>query len=226
MQACSLTLLCSAVVIVFASAFRLDFLDLSFVGWQLLFLSKCLDLVTSPTLTLESTHSQRKSTPTSKGELGIQNRWEFLQGESSLQASKGSSKSSSSKMYRRRMQKRLMHTKQHLYELQVNAVPSSASPPLNSPDQRCCWFLQKTKNVIETQEKSMMDKVKAMMLSADSAIHQLEAQEAMKQQLKANKDILLKQYSTKVPPHAAKSLNCRWLDLRASCFRCSISRTC
>ena len=49
-------------------------------------------------------------------------RWEFMQGEMTMQTNKGSSKVGSSKMYRRRLQKRLMHTKQQLYELQVKHV--------------------------------------------------------------------------------------------------------
>ena len=46
-------------------------------------------------------------------------RWDFLQGESAMQGPKSSSKSSSSKMFRRKLQKRLMHTKQQLMDFQV-----------------------------------------------------------------------------------------------------------
>ncbi len=46
------------------------------------------------------------------------NRWDFLQGEAAMQSSRLSAKSNSSKLYRRKLQKRLMHHKQQLLDLQ------------------------------------------------------------------------------------------------------------
>jgi len=46
-------------------------------------------------------------------------RWNFVQGESGLQANRLSARqAASSKIYRRKLQKRLMHHKQQLLDLQ------------------------------------------------------------------------------------------------------------
>jgi Leu/Phe-tRNA-protein transferase len=50
---------------------------------------------------------------------GYGGRWNFVQGESGLQGSKVSARAAnSSKLYRRKLQKRLMHHKQQLLDLQ------------------------------------------------------------------------------------------------------------
>lgn len=47
----------------------------------------------------------------------VSNRWNFIQGENAVQTNK-LSKTSSSKLYRRKLQKRLLHHKQQLLNLQ------------------------------------------------------------------------------------------------------------
>ena len=68
---------------------------------------------------------------------------------------------------------------------------------------------QKTKAVIDGQEKSMLEKAKVLLKNADSCMQQLESQEALKQQLKHSKDSLLKQYSSK---HFKDIMNLRKSD--------------
>ena len=46
-------------------------------------------------------------------------RWDFLQGDAGLWSSSGSSKASLSKMYRRKLHKRLLHHKHQLQDLQA-----------------------------------------------------------------------------------------------------------
>jgi baculoviral IAP repeat-containing protein 6 len=84
-------------------------LDLSLIGWVLLFLSKSLDSVRlSACDDFERTARER--------EAG--SRWNFIHGEAGLHANKFSSRlSATSKFYRRKLQKRLMHHKQQLLDL-------------------------------------------------------------------------------------------------------------
>ena len=49
-------------------------------------------------------------------------RWEFLSGETSNSNNKASGKSSPSKLFRRKLQKRIMHQKQELMDFQVKFV--------------------------------------------------------------------------------------------------------
>ncbi len=46
------------------------------------------------------------------------NRWDFIQGDTAMHNSKNAAKSTSACLYRRKLQKRLMHHKQHLLDLQ------------------------------------------------------------------------------------------------------------
>ncbi|XP_011349517.2 baculoviral IAP repeat-containing protein 6 isoform X2 [Ooceraea biroi] len=86
-------------------------LDITLIGWVLLFLSVCLDTI-APSLYLEDTHEKNK-------EQGLFSRWEFIQGESAMQRRYVSAnRSSASRSYRKKLQKRLWQHKQQLHELE------------------------------------------------------------------------------------------------------------
>lgn len=58
---------------------------------------------------------------------GLFSRWEFIQGESAMQRKYvNANRSSASRSYRKRLQKRLLHHKQQLHELE-QAKKSAAS---------------------------------------------------------------------------------------------------
>lgn len=99
-------------------------LDLSLIGWLLLFLSKCLDMTILNTTAMAAASM---ATADDDKQLGKDvpvppspsNRWDFLQGDAALHNSKSSAKTTSARLYRRKLQKRLMHHKQHLLDLQT-----------------------------------------------------------------------------------------------------------
>ena len=72
-------------------------------------------------------------------------RWDFLQGEAAMQGPKSSGKHSTSKMFRRKLQKRLMHTKQQLLDFQVRHQATAARLPGTSPSNSCSTFRYVTK---------------------------------------------------------------------------------
>ncbi|XP_043255701.1 baculoviral IAP repeat-containing protein 6 [Colletes gigas] len=87
-------------------------LDITLIGWVLLFLSVCLDTVAIPPPYLEGNNEKSR-------EQGLLSRWEFIQGESAMQRKYGSAnRSSASCSYRKKLQKRLMQHKQQLQELE------------------------------------------------------------------------------------------------------------
>lgn len=52
-------------------------------------------------------------------QIGTFSRWEFIQGESAMQRKYvNATRSSASRSYRKKLQKRLMHRKQHLQEIE------------------------------------------------------------------------------------------------------------
>ncbi|XP_044597131.1 baculoviral IAP repeat-containing protein 6 isoform X2 [Cotesia glomerata] len=84
-------------------------LDISLIGWILLFLSVCLD-----TATTYYTYSDENG---KSKEHGISSRWEFLQGELAMQRKYvNASRTNASRNYRKKLQKRLMHHKQQLHD--------------------------------------------------------------------------------------------------------------
>ncbi|XP_032684948.1 baculoviral IAP repeat-containing protein 6 isoform X6 [Odontomachus brunneus] len=87
-------------------------LDVILIGWVLLFLSVCLDTTTIQPPCMEDNQEKNK-------EQGLLSRWEFIQGESAMQRKYvNASRSSASRSYRKRLQKRLLHHKQQLHELE------------------------------------------------------------------------------------------------------------
>ncbi|XP_076164518.1 BIR repeat containing ubiquitin-conjugating enzyme isoform X2 [Ptiloglossa arizonensis] len=97
-------------------------LDVTLIGWVLLFLSVCLDTVAIPPPCLEGNNEKSR-------EQGLLSRWEFIQGESAMQRKYGSAnRSPVSCSYRKKLQKRLMHHKQQLQELEQakKAFPPSS----------------------------------------------------------------------------------------------------
>ncbi|XP_054010480.1 baculoviral IAP repeat-containing protein 6 isoform X1 [Hylaeus anthracinus] len=87
-------------------------LDVTLIGWVLLFLSVCLDTVAIPPPCLEGNNEKSR-------EQSLLSRWEFIQGESAMQRKYGSAnRSPASCSYRKKIQKRLMHHKQQLQELE------------------------------------------------------------------------------------------------------------
>ena len=79
---------------------------------MLLFLSRSLDSVVSNGNNSDDLDKGQKDNGSSS------TRWDFVQGEQAMQTSKLASKSKSARLYRRRLQKRLMHHKQQLLDLQ------------------------------------------------------------------------------------------------------------
>ncbi|XP_035734374.1 baculoviral IAP repeat-containing protein 6-like isoform X2 [Vespa mandarinia] len=87
-------------------------LDTTLIGWVLLFLSVCLDTTATPPSCSEDNQEKNK-------EQGTFSRWEFIQGESAMQRKYiNATRSSASRSYRKKLQKRLMNRKQHFQELE------------------------------------------------------------------------------------------------------------
>jgi baculoviral IAP repeat-containing protein 6 len=95
-------------------------LDLLLIGWLLLFLSKCLDQAFPSTASEEDKQQGKESTSSSSSTSGSSpsNRWDFIQGDTTLQSSKVPGKATSARLYRRKLHKKLLHHKQHLINLQ------------------------------------------------------------------------------------------------------------
>ncbi|XP_076756528.1 BIR repeat containing ubiquitin-conjugating enzyme isoform X2 [Xylocopa sonorina] len=87
-------------------------LDITLIGWVLLFLSVCLDTIAIPSSCLEGNNEKNK-------DQGLLSRWEFIQGESAMQRKYGnSSRSLACCYYRKKLQKHIMLHKQQLQELE------------------------------------------------------------------------------------------------------------
>ncbi|XP_050487172.1 baculoviral IAP repeat-containing protein 6 isoform X2 [Bombus huntii] len=86
-------------------------LDVTLIGWVLLFLSVCLDTIAIPPTCLEENNEKTK-------EQGLSSRWEFIQGESAMQRKYGNANRSLTFSYRKKLQKHIMHHKQQLQELE------------------------------------------------------------------------------------------------------------
>ncbi|KAK9296171.1 hypothetical protein QLX08_009734 [Tetragonisca angustula] len=86
-------------------------LDITLIGWVLLFLSVCLDTITIPSTCLEENNDKTR-------EQGSSSRWEFIQGESAMQRKYGNANRSISFSYRKKLQKHIMQHKQQLQELE------------------------------------------------------------------------------------------------------------
>ncbi|CAL8111027.1 unnamed protein product [Orchesella dallaii] len=93
--------------------------DMTLIGWVVMYLCLCLDGVNC---TLTSTSQTSTGTSINKNKEKdvscVSSRWDFIQGESALyRRSTGSSRMSSNGGFKRRIQKKLMATKQKLEEL-------------------------------------------------------------------------------------------------------------
>ncbi|XP_076667240.1 BIR repeat containing ubiquitin-conjugating enzyme isoform X2 [Andrena cerasifolii] len=86
-------------------------LDVTLIGWVLLFLSVCLDTIAIPPPSLEANSEKTR-------EQGLLSRWEFIQGESAMHRKYGSAnRSPASCSYRKKVQKRITHQKQQVQDL-------------------------------------------------------------------------------------------------------------
>ncbi|KAG7200149.1 hypothetical protein KM043_000587 [Ampulex compressa] len=122
-------------------------LDTTLIGWVLLFLSVCLDTTAMSSSCLDDNHEKHK-------EQGLLLRWEFIQGESAMQRKYvNTNRSSASRSYRKMLQKRLMHHKQQLQELE------QAKKALQDPTQT--WA------TLSPQALSLYSKVEATVKSQD-----------------------------------------------------------
>ncbi|XP_063984704.1 baculoviral IAP repeat-containing protein 6 isoform X2 [Diachasmimorpha longicaudata] len=132
-------------------------LDTTLIGWVLLFLSVCLDTT--------ATHSSCSDDNNDKSkEQGVSSRWEFLQGESAMQRKYVSAnRSSASRNYRKKIQKRLMHHKQQLQDIE-QAKKGTQSPSI----QNYAWktisplptILSNKLEVLKTQERHLKKTLK------------------------------------------------------------------
>ncbi|XP_076233643.1 BIR repeat containing ubiquitin-conjugating enzyme [Calliopsis andreniformis] len=87
-------------------------LDVTLIGWVLLFLSVCLDTIAIPASCLEGTNDKNK-------EQGLLSRWEFIQGEFVMQRKyANASRPAASCSYSKKLQKRILHHKQQFQELE------------------------------------------------------------------------------------------------------------
>ncbi|CAG2054626.1 unnamed protein product, partial [Timema podura] len=90
-------------------------MDLALISWVLLFLSVCFD-----TNSMSTTGPEEVSDKPKDKEQSFATRWDFIQGEVAMQKKYNStSRSNASRSYRRKLQKRLMHHKQQLEDLEV-----------------------------------------------------------------------------------------------------------
>ncbi|XP_067212436.1 baculoviral IAP repeat-containing protein 6 isoform X3 [Linepithema humile] len=120
-------------------------LDITLIGWVLLFLSVCLDTITPPSC-FEDNHEKTR-------EQGLFSRWEFIQGESAMQRRYvNANRSSASRSYRKRLQKRLLHHKQQLHELE-QAKKSAASKGLMTLSSDAATLYNKVEATLKVQER-------------------------------------------------------------------------
>ncbi|XP_043273976.1 baculoviral IAP repeat-containing protein 6 isoform X1 [Venturia canescens] len=124
-------------------------LDTTLIGWVLLFLSVCLDTTAQQMPSLEENSDKSK-------EQGVSSRWEFLQGESAMQRKfVSASRSSASRNYRRKLQKRLMHHKQQMQDLE------QAKKVYQTSSQTQAW------GVMPTQVSTLSNKLEAALKSQE-----------------------------------------------------------
>ncbi|EFN66625.1 Baculoviral IAP repeat-containing protein 6 [Camponotus floridanus] len=120
-------------------------LDVTLIGWVLLFLSICLDTIAPPPC-FEDNHEKTR-------EQGLFSRWEFIQGESAMQRKYvNANRSSASRSYRKRLQKRLLHHKQQLHELE-QAKKSAASKGLMTLSSDAATLYNKVEATLKVQER-------------------------------------------------------------------------
>ncbi|KAL6430648.1 hypothetical protein ACFW04_006912 [Cataglyphis niger] len=120
-------------------------LDVTLIGWVLLFLSICLDTIAPPPC-FEDNHEKTR-------EQGLFSRWEFIQGESAMQRKYvNANRSSASRSYRKRLQKRLLHHKQQLHELE-QAKKSAASKGLMTISSDAATLYNKVEATLKVQER-------------------------------------------------------------------------
>lgn len=103
------------------SSFLRSKIDMTLLGWVVMYLCLCLDGVNC-TLTSSTTTPTSSGGGNNKGKekevTCVSSRWDFIQGESALYRKSGStSRLSGTATFKRRIQKKLMATKQKLEEL-------------------------------------------------------------------------------------------------------------
>lgn len=89
-------------------------LDTTLLSWLLLFISRCLDGIAPPSRYVSDKDGKSRSRDR---EAAATARWDFLQGEAALHHGHASL-GAAAKTSRRRLQKRLVHHKQHLKDVQ------------------------------------------------------------------------------------------------------------
>ncbi|XP_064603703.1 baculoviral IAP repeat-containing protein 6-like isoform X3 [Liolophura sinensis] len=120
-------------------------LDLSLIGWILLFLCRNLDNGWSSLNNSEDDKAGASSSSSRDNGTNMPNRWSFIQGEAGLPSTKTKSRSTV-KRYRSTLQKRLMHHKQKLMDLDqakkkfyekssTSTVPKEAQNVLKQQEQ-------------------------------------------------------------------------------------------
>uniref|UniRef100_T1IPT5 Dual E2 ubiquitin-conjugating enzyme/E3 ubiquitin-protein ligase BIRC6 n=1 Tax=Strigamia maritima TaxID=126957 RepID=T1IPT5_STRMM len=92
-------------------------LDLPLIGWVLLFLSVCLD--NGAAGIADGQEISKGGSKDKDNAIGMSNRWDFIQGEVAMLRNRSSnSKSPANRLYKRKLQRRLMHHKQQLEEIE------------------------------------------------------------------------------------------------------------
>ncbi|XP_016842826.1 baculoviral IAP repeat-containing protein 6 isoform X2 [Nasonia vitripennis] len=126
-------------------------LDITLIGWVLLFLSVCLDTTAVHPTSSEDNHDKNKE----QGTRGFSSRWEFIQGELAMQRKfVSSSRSSASRSYRKKLQKRLMHHKQQLQDLEQAKKSFHTSSQTHSMlSTQSATFSSKLEQALKSQER-------------------------------------------------------------------------
>ncbi|XP_015597939.1 baculoviral IAP repeat-containing protein 6 isoform X3 [Cephus cinctus] len=123
-------------------------LDTTLIGWVLLFLSVCLDTTAIHPPCNEENHERNR-------EQGLSSRWEFVQGESAMQRKfVSASRSSASRNYRKKLQKRLMHHKQQLQDLeQTKKAFHVSSQSWSALSSQAASLSSKIEAAVKSQER-------------------------------------------------------------------------
>ncbi|XP_059477801.1 baculoviral IAP repeat-containing protein 6 [Neocloeon triangulifer] len=131
-----------------AKGYKKAQLDLSLIGWLLLYLSSCLD-VCLPEDKSDQGASSAGANP------GGSNRWTFIQGYEAMQKHLASwNKSSSSRCYSRKLQKRLMHHSQQLKELEAaKKAYQSSTQALSALSTQAATLSSKLEAALKAQEQ-------------------------------------------------------------------------
>lgn len=138
--------------------------------------------------------------------LGISSRWEFIQGEIAMQKKfVSTSRSSASRNYRKKLQKRLMHHKQQLQDLE------QAKKSLHSPSQVKILGLKFTESFDYKFHTSKILLKAHSILSSQTANFSSKLEAAFKSQERFYKKTM-KQHSVK---HLKEILGIRRSDLHA-----------